>query len=104
VAALFAAYIAHEAVWTTGTWATIGILIAAQQAIAFARTGVRVAQVAAEREYFLRASPAQPAEPAATPVPVVPAPTVPVETPPPAPTTEVTTEVSDAAPTRLTRP
>lgn len=104
VAVLFVAYIAHETVWTTGTWATIGILIATQQAIAFARTGVRVAQVAAEREYFLRASPAQPAEPAATPVPVVPAPTVPVETPPPAPTTEVTTEVSDAAPTRLTRP
>ena len=55
-------------------------------------------------EYFLWASPAQPAEPAAAPVPVVPEPTVPVESPPPAPTTEVTTEVSDAAPTRLTRP
>jgi hypothetical protein len=88
VAALLLAYVAHEAAWTTSTWAAIGILIVTQQAIALARTWVRVAQIASERHYFLRVSPAPVAVapvPAAVPAAEPPAPTPDAAGTPPAP-------------------
>lgn len=51
--ALFAAYVACETLWTASTWTAIVGLIGVQQVIVLARTGLRVMQVAAEREYFV---------------------------------------------------
>ena len=50
--ALFAAYVAWETWWTASTWMAILALVGVQQVIVLARTGLRVMQVAAEREYF----------------------------------------------------
>jgi hypothetical protein len=64
--AVFLAYVGHEASWTTSTWPAIFVLIGVQQIVMLVRTGVRVAQVGAEWEYFGRC----------TPVPVVAQPVV----------------------------
>jgi len=50
--ALLAAYLACETVWTASTWTAILGLVGVQQVIVLGRTGLRVMQVAAEREYF----------------------------------------------------
>jgi hypothetical protein len=50
--AVFVAYIGHEASWTMSTWPAIVVLIGVQQFLMLVRTGVRVAQVGAEWEYF----------------------------------------------------
>jgi hypothetical protein len=50
--ALLVAYVAWETVWTASTWTAILALVGVQQIVVLARTGLRVTQVAAEREYF----------------------------------------------------
>ncbi len=50
--ALFVAYLACETAWTASTWLAILALAGVQQVVVLARTGLRVTQVAAEREYF----------------------------------------------------
>lgn len=52
VGVVLMAYVAHEAVWTTSTWAAIWVLLGVQQILMLARTGLRVMQVGAEWEYF----------------------------------------------------
>jgi hypothetical protein len=51
------AYVAHEASWTTSTWAAILVLLGVQQILMLARTGLRVVQVGAEWEYYAAAVP-----------------------------------------------
>ena len=58
--ALFAAYVAGETAWTASTWMAILALAGVQQVIVLARTGLRVMQVAAEREYFATFPPTAP--------------------------------------------
>lgn len=64
-------YVGHETVWTTTGWGTLLLLVAVQQVVVLARTGLRVALVGAERDYYVAQQPsvsapaAQPAPPAA---------------------------------------
>jgi hypothetical protein len=55
--AVLLAYVGHEATWTTSTWPAIYVLIGVQQVLMLVRTGVRVAQVGAEWEYFAACTP-----------------------------------------------
>jgi hypothetical protein len=56
--ALLLAYVAHETVWSASTWSAILVLVGAQQLIMLARTGLRVAQVGAEWQYYRTSAPA----------------------------------------------
>jgi hypothetical protein len=77
------AYVAHEASWTTATWAAILVLIGVQQVLMLARSGLRVMQVGAEWAYFAATVP---------PAVVAPAPAPPIASvTPPAPVTTETT-------------
>lgn len=73
VGILLLLYVGHETVWTTSGWGTLLLLVIVQQAVVLARTGLRVALVGAERDYFLAHQPPA-AQPVVQPVPPAPAP------------------------------